>query len=435
MNLTKSLTFFFVLVFFIVCAEQPQNFNVVVKDLSIGEKSIRFSPSKDVGVVSLILSFKNAGEKSSPKNKEALVSVLTKAICETTKTKTREQLQDYASEHNVIVSCTSSDDDFIIAAKCPSDKFQQLTSLIKELLLESRFNEKDLVRIKSEMTAITLQSLQSPNAQLEELIKKIILTDHPYGVSQSTYLKSLNSIHPNDLKSYMLTHFSQENLIISVCGEIDENILKSQINDIVQVLPKSSKIALPIDQKIKGPYRTYKQEFPVPQTVIQMLHEGVDINHPDFFALQIAVGCMGSAGIGILWEKIRQEKGLTYGIGAGFSQQDHFNIFCIQTSTQTETVTQTIETIKEVLASIYKDGFPADLVETVKKSFLGNYKRSFSSTQNIATRLMKYQREGRPIDFHNTIIEKISALTTEDVNNAFRRFLKLDEFMIFTVGK
>ena len=165
------------------------------------------------------------------------------------------------------------------------------------------------------------------------------------------------------------------------------------------------------------------------------MHEGIDANHPDFFALHVAMGCLSQHGIGLLSKKVRVEKGLTYDIGADLSMQDHYNTFNISTSTQTANVEKTIEAIKEVMSDICKNGFSPELIEVVKKSFLGNYKRSFSSTGNITTRLTNYQLKNRPIDFHKTLIEKISTLTADEVNEAFKRFIKPDQFVIFTVGQ
>ena len=84
---------------------------------------------------------------------------------------------------------------------------------------------------------------------------------------------------------------------------------------------------------------------------------------------------------------------------------------------------------------VCENGFSAELVEIVKKSFLGNYKRSFASTSHITTRLTNYQLDGRSVDFHNILIEKISNLTTDEINEAFKRFMKPDQFVVFMVGK
>ena len=48
-------------------ADQQNTFNVSVKDLSVAGRKVRISPFKDIGVISVSLCFKNAGEKLSPK--------------------------------------------------------------------------------------------------------------------------------------------------------------------------------------------------------------------------------------------------------------------------------------------------------------------------------------------------------------------------------
>lgn len=409
-------------------------FNVIVKDLMAAGKTVRISPFKGIGAVTVNLCFKNAGEKLSPKTKECLVALLAKAMGEATQSRSRAQLLAYGRKHNVHVAFSSSDDNFIITGKCPSHKLVELFTIIKDILFYSRFHDADLIRFKNEMIAGTLQAMQSPETQLGELMKSVMLKDHPYGTLQKTYLASLKNIGTKDLISYIKTYFTQENLIVSACGDIDETILITQVSEVVKALPKIFKPPLPATVHVAGPYQKYAQTFPVPQTVIQLVHEGIGPNHPDFFALQIVMGCLSNVD-GVLWKKVRTEKGLTYGIGAGFSMQDHYNTFNIVTSTQTKNVEQTLAAIKEILADVYKNGFSADLVEIIKKSFLGNYKRSFSSTALIATRLTNYQLNNRPIDFHQTLIEKISNLTVDEVNEAFKRFMKPDQFVIFTVGQ
>ncbi len=429
------LSFSCVVAFLFADSNPLDGFNVVVKDLVVAGKTVRISPFKGIGVVTVNLCFKNAGEKLSPKQKECLVSLLRRAMGESTKSKTREQMQAYTREHNVHVSFGSSDDNFTITGKCPSDRLSELFHLIKDVLFHSQFHDFDLIRFKNEMAAGTLQAMQSPDAQLDQLIKTIILKNHPYGTLQKTYLASLKNISSDDLKSYMQKHFTQENIIISACGDINEAELSAQITNVLKNLPKAFNAALPVNVQVGGPYQKHTQAFPVPQTLIHFLHAGIDAHHPDFFALQIAMGCLSNPNIGVLWKKIRTEKGLTYGIGAGFAIQDHYNSFNISTSTQSENVEKTIISIKEVIADICETGFSADLVEIVKKSFLGNYKRSFASTSHITTRLTNYQLSDRPVDFHKILIQKISALTTEDVNEAFKRFLKPDQFIIFVVGQ
>lgn len=430
-----AISIFFLLAIILHAEDSSKAFNVIVKDLVIAGKTVRISPFKGIGVITVNFCFKHAGEKQSPERKECLVALLSKAMGESTASKTREQLQAYSRKHNVHISFNSSDDNFIITGKCPSNKLSELFSLIEDVLFHSYFSDKDLSRLKNEMIGSTLQALQSPNTQLDELVKETILKKHPYGTLQKTYVDSLRNISSKDLKFYMKKHFTQENVIVSACGDIDEEQFSQQVYQVISALPKAFNISLPVDVKISSSNKRYARVFPVPQTVIRLLHEGISPHHPDFFALHIALVCLSNPGMGVLWKKVREEKGLTYDIRTNFSMQDHCNTFNIATFTQVESVEEMINSIKEVIVDIHEKGFSDELVDLAKKNFLGSYKRSFSSTANITTRLTNYQLYNRPTNFHNIVIEKILALTTDDVNVAFKKFFKPEQFIIFTVGQ
>ncbi|MCX7343615.1 MAG: pitrilysin family protein, partial [Proteobacteria bacterium] len=322
-----------------------------------------------------------------------------------------------------------------ISAKCPSGKLIELFALVNDLLFHAEFKEPDMERFKEELFAALMQSMQSPEAQLNELIKETVYKHHPYGIPNKVYLESLKSITAADLKKFVKSMFTQENLIVSACGDFDEKNLSEQLAIFIDTLPKKFKAELPKNISVEGPYEIHHTKFPVPQTVLKFLHKGVDHDHPDFFALQVAVGCLSDPFVGLLFKKLRVEKALVYGIGAGLAIQDHFNAFGVSTFTQTENVEKVIDSVKEVFEDVCKNGFSPELVENIKQGFVGSYKRSFSSSGHIARRLANYQLTDRPVDYHKVLIEKIEALTPEQISEAFKKFLNPNQFIIFTVGQ
>ncbi len=410
-------------------------FNVAVKDLTINGKNVRVSPFAGVGVVTVNFCFKHAGKKMSPKQKEALVDLLSKSLGESTESKNNDQVEAYKREKNIHIGFSGVDDHFFISAKCPSTKLIELFALVNDLLFHAEFKEPDIERFKEELFAALMQSMQSPESQLNELIKETVYKNHPYGTPNKIYLESLKNITAVDLKKFVKNMFTQENLIVSVCGDFDEKSLSEQLEIFIDTLPKKFKAELPKNISVEGPYETYSTKFPVPQTVLKFLHKGIDHDHPDFFALQVAVGCLSDPFVGLLFKKLRVEKALVYGIGAGLAIQDHFNAFGVSTFTQTENVEKVIASVKEVFEDVCKNGFSPELVENIKMGFVGSYKRSFASSGHIARRLANYQLTDRPVNYHKVLIEKTEALTPEQVSEAFKKFLNPNQFIIFTVGQ
>lgn len=410
-------------------------FDLHVNKLHVEGKNVFFAPFKDVGVFNLQIGFKGVGQKLSPKGKEILVALLQEMLGEATVLKKREQILDFARENNLNVSALSDDDNFVITGTCVKENISKLFSLISEIIFKPVFLEADLKRKKQEISAASMQSLQMPQVQLSELKKKALLADHPYGYLVESYVKSLENITEKDLRQFILDNFTLENVFVSVSGDVDDLALKNELSKFLKLLPKKLKAKQPGKVAINKNYAAHHVKFDVPQTVVNIVHEGVDFNHPDFFALQIASLCLGDPNTGVLWRKVRTENGLAYNLACSFNIMDDFNTFSIATATKTETVQKAIELIKNGINEVIENGFDEETFNTVKSSFLGNYKRSFSSTASISSRLLRYMFNGFSENRYQEVINTIESLNLNDVNEAFKRFFNINNIHVFTVGR
>lgn len=416
-------------------AKAISGFNIEAKALDIAGKKIFCIPFKGVNVVTLQIGFKNAGRKLSPKGKEALVALVESALCENTSLKSRAQILAFMREHNLLVSVGSSDDNFIISGTCPSKNVKLLLELIEELVFKAKFLEHDLQRVKQQMAAESMQALQQPIVQMDELIKHAIMSHHPYGNSIVQYAKSLSAIKANDLKEFIAANFTFENVHMAVSGEVDESVISETIAVFLAKLPKTFKQPTIANIDFPSNYKLHHQDCDVPQTVVKLVHKGIDMHHSDFFALQIATLCLSNSTSGVLWKAVRESGGLTYDLASGFDIKDHFSVFGIATATATKNVDAALKLINEVLVDVSAKGFSEENFELVKANFLGNYKRSFSSSKNIAARFLNYSMNDFGIDRYQQVIESVQSLTVTDINQAFKKFFDISCVHLFTVGR
>lgn len=432
-----SLARFLLVVF--VCqigfANAFSGFNIETKELPIGGKKVLSVPFKGVNVVTVQIGFKNAGQKLSPKGKEALTVLLESSLCETTSLKSRAQILACMREHNLVVDINSSDDNFIISGTCPSKNVKFLLELIEEIILKAEFLERDLQRVKQQMTAKSMQAFQHPIIQMDEFIKQTIMANHPYGYSIIQCVKSLSAIKADDLKKFISNNFTFENVHIAVSGDVDESVVSEAIAAFLTKLPKKFKQPTISNIDFPANYQLHHKYYDVPQTVVKIIHKGIGMHHPDFLALQIASLCLGNSTSGVLWEAVRKSGGLAYDVAIRFDIKDHFSVFGIVTATATKNVDAALKLIKEVLADVVAKGFSEENFAIVKSSFLGNYKRSFSSSKNIAARFLTYSMDGFSKDRYQQVINGVEALTVADVNRAFQKFFDISCMHVFTVGR
>jgi zinc protease len=430
----RYLVLFF-LVFLNLNAAGVDGFNLSVKELTVSDKKVFYATFKGVNVVTVQIGFKNAGQKLSPKGKQSLVALLQSLLGESSAFKNRDQILAFMREHNLVFNVDSDDDNFIISGTCPVRSVSFLFKLISEVVFDATFLEKDLKRVKQELSAAMLQSQQFPQVQMDELIKRTLMLNHPYGYLIPEYIKSLSVLTANDLKQFIRANFTLENVHVAVSGEVDEAVLIEELQKLFAKLPKKFKAQAVSNIEIAAPYAEHHFTYNVPQTMVKIVHKGIDKNHPDFFALQMASLCLSDQAIGVLWKKVREEHGLTYDLTCRFQIDENFNSFVVATSTNTASVNDAFNLIKKSLSEVLVSGFSEEDFKLMKASFLGNYKRSFSSSRSIATKLLSYSMNGFSKDRYQQVISAIEALTVDDVNSAFKKFFDVSCLHVFTVGR
>lgn len=416
-------------------AKAINGFKLEAKELLVNDKKVFYAPFKGVNVVTVQIGFKNAGQKLAPKGKESLIAILQMLLSESSAFKTREQILAFMREHNLVFSVDSNDDNFVISGTCPSNNVKFLFKMMSEIVFDAAFYEKDLQRIKREVSAELMQLMQMPMVQMDELVKMTLMPNHPYGYLILQYVKSLQSITSADLKKFIRNSFTLENIHVAVAGEVDEISLIEELQKLFATLPKKFKSQTISNISIPDTYAEHSVVYDIPQTVVKIVHKGIDKDHPDFFALQMASLCLGDSTVGVLWNKVRKERGLTYDLQCRFNIDDNFNDFVITTATNTASVNEAINLIKTTLAEVSEQGFSEENFELMKASFLGNYKRSFLSSRSIASRLLNYSMSGFSKDRYQQVIESIKALTVDEVNRAFKKFFSVSNIHVFTVGR
>ena len=109
--------------------------------------------------------------------------------------------------------------------------------------------------------------------------------------------------------------------------------------------------------------------------------------HPDTFPLLLANHIFGGGFTSRLVEEVRVKRGLTYAISSGFSRSFHQGAFVIGTFTQTDTTTEIVEVIFDVLTRYRSTGGTETELETAVNYLTGLYPLSLETCEHIAGKL------------------------------------------------
>jgi zinc protease len=155
---------------------------------------------------------------------------------------------------------------------------------------------------------------------------------------------------------------------------------------------------------------------------------------PERHALAVANALLGEYFNSRLNLLIRDQLGLTYGIGSSIGYNRDFAAFTIGAATRNETVGPLIQRTIGVLKELKTQPIPEEEVKTAKEYLIGGFPLGVSTLGAVASRwLAGYTFDLGP-EYLNEFVPKIRAITAGQVHEAVAKDLRLDELVITVAG-
>ncbi|HEY6784845.1 MAG TPA: insulinase family protein, partial [Gemmatimonadales bacterium] len=170
------------------------------------------------------------------------------------------------------------------------------------------------------------------------------------------------------------------------------------------------------------------------QSVIRIGHVGIARSNSDYYALQVLNTILGDAFTSRLNQNLRETHGYTYGAFSQFAAWRLAGPFAASASVVTaKTDSALIEFLKELRRIRDEPVSDAELAKAKAYITLG-LPGDFETTASAASRLRELLVYGLPTDYFDHYGERISAISTADVQRVARAYLDPDHFDIVVVG-
>jgi zinc protease len=161
----------------------------------------------------------------------------------------------------------------------------------------------------------------------------------------------------------------------------------------------------------------------------------LDLNdtHPDYHALLMVDQLFGGSLSSRLFTRIREKEGLSYAVGSqldipAFERGGNFLMYAIAAPSN---MSKVLASIKDETAKIAREGFTADELAKAKTSWLQERQVARAADGNVANGWISHLHTKRSYAFSQANDDKVKALTLDQVNAAFRNYIKLDQMTFF----
>ena len=328
--------------------------------------------------------------------KSGTAALLAKMLMEGTTSKTSEELEESIEMLGAGITVNGGREDISINVNTLSANFEKTLALVKEMLLEPRWDEEKFKLVKMKMINETQRNSANPNFMAALNFYKIIYGGNSVlGIPPTGTVESLESITMEDLKTYYRNYFSPAAARFHIAGNIGQKRVKKALEQ--QFSGWEYREVVKPDIKTPGiPEKAEIYFVDVPeakQSVIYMGNANISRGHKDFFPVTAMNHKLGGSFSSNLNTILREQKGFTYSVRSGFAGFKHYGNFTVNTSVRPDATLETIEIIKDEIGKCRQGISEEDLKFTKNALLKAKYREyeTLGALLNIVQEIGNYQ--------------------------------------------
>jgi predicted Zn-dependent peptidase len=285
--------------------------------------------------------------------------------------------------------------------------------VLADMFFNSTFDEDELVKEKNVVYEEIKMYEDTPDDIVHDLLSKAIYENHPLGYPILGTEGTLQSFTGETLKQYMADAYTPENVVVSIAGNISEDIIKD-----VEAFFGSY-----IGQKAEAPQITpdffanqISRKKETEQAHLCIGYQGLNVGNEDIYSLIVLNNVLGGSMSSRLFQEVREQRGLAYSVFSYHSAYQDSGIVTIYGGTGAKQLDLLFETIQETLEKLKETGITEKELNNSKEQLKGSLMLSLESTNSRMSRNGKNELllgRHRSLD---EIIEQIDQVTKQSVD-------------------
>ncbi|TCM87632.1 M16 family metallopeptidase [Rhodovulum steppense] len=329
----------------------------------------------------------------------------------------------------------SSSDSLSVSARMLTENRDQAVALLRQALHEPRFDADAVERVRGQVLASIRSDATDPGRIAARTFDRLAFGDHPYGSAPDGTEDSVSALSRDDLIEAHARTIARDRIYVAAAGDITAEELGALLDVLFDGLPETG-APLPGRAEYGLGGGVTVVSFDTPQSVAVFGHEGMDRDHPDFFAAYVMNEVLGAGGFeSRLMKEVRGKRGLTYGVYSYLYPMDYAALLLGQVASANDRIAQAITVIRDEWVRMAAEGVTEQELEDVKTYLTGAYPLRFDGNAPIARILVGMQMEGLEPDYVNTRNDRIMAVTLEDVRRVAGELLQPDRLHFVVVGQ
>jgi zinc protease len=365
-----------------------------------------------------------------------VASMVAAVLPQGTRNKTPEELEEEIQLLGSSVYMRASSEEIVFSGSTLSRNFGKTVSLLKEMLLEPRWDTAEFRMAQSRTRNALIQSEARPASVASDRFMKLVYgPGHILGYDIRGTKESIEQITPEILKDFYARNFSPSVTSVYVAG----NMSKEEVLEALRPLEdewQGGEVVFKSYELPPAPDKSQIYFVDIPgsrQSVVYAGYLAMTRDNPDYVKADFANYRMGGAFTSILNQILREQKGFTYGARSSFREMKNQAPFVISTSVRSDATLETMEIITGELRK-YREGISEEELQFIRNSMIRSNALRFETNDAMADMLLSIGKYGFSDDWVKKEEEVIRNMTVEDHKAITQKYFDPDRMYWVVVG-
>lgn len=364
----------------------------------------------------------------------SVVPVMGEALREGAGDMSAEQIADIIDYSGARLGSRVSDHHNGIDLIALNSRLADLLPVLRAMITAPRFDDRTVDIIRRRQAANRAIQLTRVGVRATTFSKQMI-AGHGHIAAALDTPEQIESVSPEMLRACHAATFGSAPLRAYLAGNFDDAVLRSVI-DMLESLPApgtaSPVVITPYKPEPAARFDDIRPD--AMQSAVSMTLPAIPREHPDYIPLRLTVMALGGYFGSRLMSNIREEKGLTYGIGASLQGSFEGSFVSIDAQCDAAYVDRVIsESMAEIRRLVDNPVDGQELNRLKLKAW-----SSLASTADSPMSMIDYHITslvvGTPPDYFTRQLDTLQSLSADTISRMASQYLSADAWRIAVSG-
>ncbi|WP_165070306.1 M16 family metallopeptidase [Paludisphaera rhizosphaerae] len=358
-------------------------------------------PRRDLPTVSLTVAMRGGGALQ-PIDRPGLADLTASMLDEGTKKRSAEAIASEIESMGAAMSGSCGWDGAFVSLRCLKSILDRTLDLAVDILREPAFPTEEWDRLRGRTVDALRSERDSADARCHRALMKTLYPEgHAYRHPLDGVEQVVAGLDREEAVAFHKKHLGPSQAGVIAAGDVDPDallkLLEARLGDWrgePTTLPTIT--APPLGQR---PRILLLNRPGAPQAVVRFGHVGIARDDEDHDRLMLMNQVLGGQFTSRLNEKLREERGFTYGVRSSYDARRGAGPFAISASLQADKLTIAFDDVRRELDALLSDRPPTkEEIDDARRSLIEGHARHFETPSALVKRYAHLFIHDLPMD-------------------------------------